>query len=73
MNRDGWRVLIKGLSVVAGVAALLVSLVWVVFAKVLEGYASSAVEACMIAAMFAFAGATLCASPWILWKPPSAT
>lgn len=73
MNRDGWRVLVKGLSVVAGIAAFGTSLVWVVFAKVLEGYASNAVLAWAIAAAFAFAGAVLCAWPWLLWKPPPKT
>ncbi|WP_298161503.1 hypothetical protein [Brevundimonas sp.] len=70
MNRDGWRVLIKGLSVVAGIAAFGASLVWVVFAKVLEGYATNAAAAWLIAAVFALAGAALCAWPWLQWKPP---
>lgn len=73
MNRDAWRVLVKGLSVVAGVAAFIASLVWVIFAKVLEGYASDATGEWWIAAAFALLGGLLCAWPWLLWKlPPKA-
>ena len=69
MNRDGWRVLVKGLSVVAGVAAFVASLVWVVFALVLQGYASNATGAWAISALFALTGVSLCAWPWLFWKP----
>ena len=72
MNRDGWRVLMKGLSVLVGVAAFVGSLVWVMFALVLQGYASDPTGAWVISALFALAGIVLCGWPWLFWKPTSA-
>ena len=71
MNRDGWRVLVKGLSVVAGVAAFVAGLASVVVAQVLEGYQSNALGAWVAAIVFTLAGVALCAWPWLLWMPSS--
>ena len=69
MNRDGWRLLVRGLSVVAGAVALAGSLYWVVIANVLESYLTNAVAAWTFAVLSAFIGIALCAWPWLLWKP----
>ncbi|MFC5343435.1 hypothetical protein ACETK8_09360 [Brevundimonas staleyi] len=69
MTRDGWRVLIKGLSVFVGAMAFLAGLFWVVVAQVLEGYQSGAGAAWAFAALFTLVGIGLCTWPWLLWKP----
>jgi hypothetical protein len=69
MNRDGWRVLVKGLSVLAGVAAFAVSLFWLLGAAMLAAFHANPGVTLALAALFALVGIALCVWPCLYWKP----